>query len=227
LRQVRRSDAPKSANSGMARTLPKRLSLAYRRCRANATARELDSVRHDGAERRPYERLNQCSLAAHAMRDGPSDSGCRVWVQTTKSGVGPMADVVSVLDKARRTRQVCAGKTNVSEPSLTCRKLVGRCRNQAVESGLGQARRTTCLLSERRPAWRRRELSAGVCAERGNLPLDAKGDVQVVDPTRTRVPMRRGGTDGFVVAMKPGNAGGAKEPALSGVRDWSTREGRS
>jgi hypothetical protein len=27
-----------------------------------------------------------------------------------------------------------------------------------------------------------------------------------------RVPMRGEGTDGFVVAKKPGNAGGAKEP---------------
>jgi hypothetical protein len=138
-----------------------------------------------------------------------------------------MAGVVSVLEKARRTRQICAGKTNVSEPLLTCRKLVGRCRNQTVEAGLGQARRTTCVPSERRPAWRRRELSAGACAERGNLRLDVKGDVQVDDPTRTRVPMRGGGADGLGVAMKPGNAGGAKGPALSGVRDWSTREGRS
>ena len=34
------------------------------------------------------------------MRDGPSDSDCRVRVQTTKSGVGSMADVVSVLEKS-------------------------------------------------------------------------------------------------------------------------------
>ena len=88
--------------------------------------------------------LNRCSLAAHAMRDDPSDSDCRVRVQTTKSGVGSMADVVSVLEKTRGTRQVGAGKTNVSEPLLTCRKSVGRHRNQARETGLGQARRTTC-----------------------------------------------------------------------------------
>src|SRR5438552_6282738 len=100
------------------------------------------------------------------MRDGPSDSDCRVRVQITKSGAGPMTGVVSVLDKARRTRQVRAGKTNVSEPLLTCRKLVGCHRNQGAEAGLGQARRTTCFLSEWWPAWRRRELSAGACAER-------------------------------------------------------------
>ena len=71
------------------------------------------------------------------MRDGPSDSDGRVRVQITKSGVGPMADVVSVLETASGTRQICAGKTNASEPLMTCRKLVRRHRNQAVEAGLG------------------------------------------------------------------------------------------
>ena len=33
-----------------------------------------------------------------------------------------MAGVVSVTEKAGRTRQVCAGKTNASEPLMTCRK---------------------------------------------------------------------------------------------------------
>ncbi len=56
------------------------------------------------------------------MRVGPSDSDCRVRVQTTGSGAGPMAGVVSVTEKAGRTRQVCAGKTNASEPLMTCRK---------------------------------------------------------------------------------------------------------
>src|SRR5436309_718279 len=49
------------------------------------------------------------------MRDGPSDSDCRVWVQITKSGSGPMTGVVSVLEKARRTRQMRAGKKDVWE----------------------------------------------------------------------------------------------------------------
>src|SRR5713226_2554169 len=161
------------------------------------------------------------------MRGGPSDSDCRVRVQITKSGAGSMTGVVSVLEKARRTRQTGAGKTNVSEPLLTCRKSVGRHRNQACESGLGPSSEDTCSLSERWPAWRRREPSAGVCAERGNLPPDVKGDIQVDGPTRMRVPMRGGGTDGLVVAPKPVNAGGAKEPALSGRGDWSTCKGRN
>jgi len=35
-----------------------------------------------------------------------------------------MAGVVSVSEKAGRTRQVGAGKTNASEPLLTCRKIM-------------------------------------------------------------------------------------------------------
>src|SRR5262249_37001478 len=56
------------------------------------------------------------------MRAGPSGSDCRIRVQTTASCFGPMAEVVSVAEKAGRTRQVCAGKTNASEPLMTCRK---------------------------------------------------------------------------------------------------------
>ena len=39
-----------------------------------------------------------------------------------RSCVGPMAGVVSVRKRRDRTRQVCAGKTNASEPLMTCRK---------------------------------------------------------------------------------------------------------
>jgi hypothetical protein len=161
------------------------------------------------------------------MRDGPSDSDGRVRVQTTKSGAGPMAGVVSVLDKARRTRQVCAGKTNVSEPLLTCRKSMDAIETRVQKLAWDKlGGRPASYPSGGRHGDGVSSAQARV-RNVGTSPLDAKGDVQVVDPTRTRVPMRGGGTDGFVVAMKPGNAGGAKEPALSGVRDWSTREGRS
>ena len=69
-----------------------------------------------------YVTPTRCSLAAQEMRVGPSDSDCRIRVQTTASCSGPMAGVVSVAEKAGSTRQVCAGKTNASEPLLTCRK---------------------------------------------------------------------------------------------------------
>src|SRR3970040_19704 len=56
------------------------------------------------------------------MGGGPSDSGCRTRVQTTGCCSGPMAGVVSETEKAGPTRQVSAGKANVSEPLTTCRK---------------------------------------------------------------------------------------------------------
>jgi hypothetical protein len=140
-------------------------------------------VRHDGAKRRlGYVGPTLSSLAAQEMRVGPSDPDCRIRVQTTASCSGPMAGVVSVAEKAEQIRQVSAGKTNASEPLLTCRK-----RRDVVETRLqllawDEARRVPadCPSGDRhedgvRPA-------RGSCVERGNLCLDAKGDLQVVDP---------------------------------------------
>ena len=44
----------------------------------------------------------------------------------------------------------------------------------------------------------------------GTGRADAKGEIQVVSATRMSVPMQRTGADPLVVAMKSGNAGGAK-----------------
>ena len=44
----------------------------------------------------------------------------------------------------------------------------------------------------------------------GTCRTDVKGDVQVVNTTRIRVPMRCTGAEQPVVVMNPGNAGGAK-----------------
>jgi hypothetical protein len=77
---------------------------------------------------------------------------------------------------------VSAGKTNASEPLMTCRK-----RKDVVETRLlllawDEARRVPadCPSGDRhgdgvRPA-------RGSCVERGNLCLDAKGDLQVAEP---------------------------------------------
>ena len=46
--------------------------------------------------------------------------------------------------------------------------------------------------------------------ERENLPGDVKGKGASGSPVRPKVPMRRAGADGFVVARKRGNARGAK-----------------
>ena len=120
-----------------------------------------------------------------------------------------------------------AGKTNASEPLKTCRK-----RRDVIETGLqslarDEARRTPAYC----PSDDRHEdgvsPAQAIVWNVGTFRLDAKGDIQVDGPTRMRVPMRGGGADGLVVATKPVNAGGAKEPALSGEGDWSTCKGRN
>jgi len=116
------------------------------------------------------------------MRVGPSDPNCRVWVQTAESGVGPMAGVVSVSEKARPTRQVSAGKTNVSEPLTTCRK-----RRDVIETGFqllvrDKARKVPADW----PSGDRHEDGVipvqGLVWNMGTYHLDAKGEVQVEDP---------------------------------------------
>ena len=105
-----------------------------------------------------------------------------------------------------------AGKTNASEPLLTCRKCrdVAETRLQLLAWDGARRVPADCPSGDRhedgvRPA-------RGSCVERGNLCLDAKGDLQVAGTIRSRVPMQGAGTDGSVRAMKPGNAGRAKGP---------------
>jgi hypothetical protein len=93
-----------------------------------------------------------------------------------------MAGVVSETEKAGPTRQVCAGKTNASEPLRTCRK-----RRDVIETGLlllarDQARGmpADCPSDDRHedgvsPA-------QALVRNVGTCRLDAKGDLQVVDP---------------------------------------------
>lgn len=113
---------------------------------------------------------------------GPSDSSCRAWVQTAESGAGPMAGVVSVSEKARQTRQVSAGKTNVSEPLTTCRK-----RRDVIETGLlllvrDKARKVPADW----PSDDRHEDGVipvqGLVRNMGTYRLDGKGEIQVEDP---------------------------------------------
>jgi hypothetical protein len=93
-----------------------------------------------------------------------------------------MAEVVSDSEKAGPTRQVSAGKTNESEPLMTCRK-----RRDAIETRLqllawdeARGEPVDC------PSDGRHE--GGVSPAQalvwnvGTCRLDAKGDLQVVDP---------------------------------------------
>ncbi len=56
----------------------------------------------------------------------------------------------------------------------------------------------------------------------------SKGEPQAAETARGRVPTRGTGTDRLVVAMKPGNAGGAKQAGCSGwLGSQPPRGGRS
>ena len=93
-----------------------------------------------------------------------------------------MAEVVSVSEKAGRTRQVCVGKTNESEPLTTCRK-----RRDVTKTGLQLLVRDQMRAM---PA----DGSRGDRHEDGVSPaqalvrnvgtwrLDAKGEIQVEAP---------------------------------------------
>ena len=93
-----------------------------------------------------------------------------------------MVGVVSVSEKAGRTRQVGAGKTNASEPLMTCRK-----RRDVTETGLQSlARNAARGMRADCPSGDRHEdgVSPAQALVRnvGTYRLDAKGDLQVVDP---------------------------------------------
>jgi hypothetical protein len=57
-------------------------------------------------------------------------------------------------------------------------------------------------LPERHPACRRREARPGFRMERENLPAMPREKAQAAPTARPNVPMRRLGTDCFVVVMK-------------------------
>ena len=93
-----------------------------------------------------------------------------------------MTEVVSVSEKAGRTRQVRAGKTNVSEPLTTCRK-----RRDVIETGFQLlARDAARKMPTDCPSDDRHEdgVSPAQARERnvGTWRLAAKGEIQVVDP---------------------------------------------
>ena len=116
------------------------------------------------------------------MSAGPSDPGCRIRVQTTASRAGTMAGVVSVAEKAGITRQVCTGKTNASEPLMTCRKRWDVAETRLQLLAWDEARKKPADW----PSGDRHEDGVkpvrGSCAERGNLCSDAKGDLQAAEP---------------------------------------------
>lgn len=93
-----------------------------------------------------------------------------------------MAGVVSETEKAGETRQVRTGKANVSEPLRTCRKRwnVIESRLQSLACDEARGKPADC------PSDDRHEGGASpvqaLVWNVGTYRLDAKGDLQVVDP---------------------------------------------
>lgn len=174
-------------------------------------------MRHDGAKKEVgYVDHLPSSLAAQEMRAGPSDSDCRIRVQTPTSCFSSMAEVVSVAGKGGQSaRQVSHGKTNASKPPMMHRKYSsGVVETRGDTTSWDQARREPVYWPGGNRCRGGVIPMAGSCAEHGNLRRDAKGDPKGGGPAEGRVPMRDAGADGFVIVMRPGNTGGAKGPDL-------------
>jgi hypothetical protein len=107
-------------------------------------------------------------------------------------------------------RQVRAGKANASEPLMSCRKVHNCHRKQTTFA--------VCEEVQRGPVYwlgGGRQIDGAILVQAfmrnvGTWRSDAKGATQGAGTPRVRVPKRGAGADQLVVAMKPGNAGGAK-----------------
>src|SRR3989442_2244719 len=145
---------------------------------------------------------------------------------------------------ALRARQVWAKKASVSDPLMTCRKLMGdietgrgvRARDEPggclligqVVSGMEVARAWSGLrCGTWEPVVPRPRMASGAASACGRA---WKGDPQAAETVRGGVPMRGTGADRLVVAVRPGNAGGAKgagHPGLFGGQPRRRCRGRS
>ena len=135
------------------------------------------------------------------------------------------AVVVSVAEKAHVMRQVGAGKANVSEPLLKRRK-----RSGVIETGVWSLLRDEpggCLLTGQvvtgvkvaRARFRHQHGTwepVAPMALAGCWAGQPKGVPQAAETVRGRVPVRGTGADRLVVAVRPGNAGGAKGTGCPG-----------
>jgi hypothetical protein len=93
-----------------------------------------------------------------------------------------MAGVVSETEKAGQTRQVRAGKANVSEPLMTCRKRrdVIESRLQSLACDEARGKPVDCPSDDRHEGGA--SPAQALVWNVGTYRLDAKGDLQVVDP---------------------------------------------
>jgi hypothetical protein len=136
--------------------------------------------------------------------------------------------VVSVAEKAHKMCQVRAEKANVSEPLMNCRK-----RIDDIKTGVqllpqdepGGYLLTALVVSGTEVARARFRLQCETWERLAPIPPAGcwtdwrKGGPQAAETVRGRVPMRGRRADRPVVAVKPGNAGGAKRTGCPGSFD--------
>ena len=157
--------------------------------------------------------------AVREMRVDPSEPSCRGRFQTAISCYGPMAAVVNVMVKRRdiRSRHVEMRETSANELLMTHRKALRWQQNRGRHYAPGTSMTETYLLVMRCPVYRQRESHLGFRTELENLAGDGKGKGASGQTVRPKVPKRPTGTDCPIVALKRGNARGAKG---AGHRRW-------
>jgi hypothetical protein len=166
--------------------------------------------------------------AVLVMEVWPSGTALQGEVSNHRKLLRLRAVVVSVAEKAHVMRQVGAGKANVSEPLLKRRK-----RRDVIRTGVQSLPRDEpggCLLTG--------QVVTGVEVARARCrrwhgtwepvaPMalarcwagQPEGAPQAAETARGRVPVRGTGADRLVVAVRPGNAGGAKGTGRPGELD--------
>jgi hypothetical protein len=134
---------------------------------------------------------------------GPPEVGSQVQASNHCKLLSSKAMVVSVAAKGgSKTRQVWSGEASESKPSMTCRNSIGDVKTGGAiffrdqlgggpEACPGGIRHVGGAKPDQALVWNVR-----TCRP------DAKGDVQVANTTRTRVPRRDTGAEQFVVGLK-------------------------
>ena len=161
---------------------------------------------------------------------GPSGAALQEEASNRRQLRWSKAGVVSVAEKARCQRVRCESRRRArANHSMTRRKRIGDSKTEESRC-LGISPGVTCLPTGCCPAWRWRELGSGFGMERGNLRFDKAAsemggdahwlrerDAQAAETVRARVAMRSAGADRPVVAVRRGNARGAKGAGCPGL----------
>jgi transposase len=112
--------------------------------------------------------------AVSKMREGLSQPDYRIRLQTSSNCGDQESSWETSSQKAReRSRQVRSAKTNASEPSKTCRKLIDDAKTGSGNCP-GISDSDTCLRLTWHPAQRRRERGSGLDTEPWNLSSRCK-----------------------------------------------------